>query len=714
MQGSQVMSPIEAFASRGAASNGGDVTGGQEVEAWDFESMNDRLEHDRIEEEIDRTELSSDPFAAAMRATRMPMIITDPNRPDNPIVFANDAFCRLTGYARDEILNRNCRFLQGPKTNPDNIAQIRHAIAKRVPIEIEIVNYKKNNEEFWNMLFVSPVFDDRGELAYFFASQYDNTAVRLAHKALSEKSLEFETLAENVSQLAWMAEPDGHIYWYNRRWYEYTGTTLDAMQGWGWRDVHLPDQVERIVAETTVRWAAGKAWEEVFYLRSASGEYRPFLTRIEPIYDEAGQLLRWLGTNTDIAAQTDAERRLRELNDRLEGHVAEAVAERMKAEDQLRQSQKMEAVGQLTGGVAHDFNNLLTVIRGSTDLLRRPDVPEERRKRYIDAIATTADRATKLTNQLLAFARRQALNPELFDAVESLRAVRDMLGALTGSRIRITLDLREEPCFVNADRSQFDTAIVNMAVNARDAMNGEGELKIKVDAVSGMPAIRAHPFVGGRFATIALTDAGSGIAAEKLDQIFEPFFTTKNVGQGTGLGLSQVFGFAKQSGGDIHVESVEGAGSTFTMYLPLVETPEEADGADPAEQAPSIGEGACILVVEDNAEVGAFATAALAELGYKATLAIDAAKALAELASGVDGFDAVFTDVIMPGMSGIEMGQEIRRLYPNLPVILTSGYSDVLAQNGAHGFELLRKPYSIDALSRVLQKVANRRTSVRC
>ena len=379
------------------------------------------------------------------------------------------------------------------------------------------------------------------------------------------------------------------------------------------------------------------------------------------------------------------------------------------AEERMRQSQKVEAVGQLTGGVAHDFNNLLTVIRGSVDLLRRPGLSDEKRARYINAIAETADRATKLTSQLLAFARRQALKPEIFDAGESVRAVKDMVGTLAGSRIRIGTQLAEQACFINADRSQFDTAIVNMAVNARDAMNGEGALTITVDHATGMPAVRAHPAVPGEFVTIAITDTGTGIAEDQIDRIFEPFFTTKGVGQGTGLGLSQVFGFAKQSGGDIVVESTSGQGATFTLYLPRAVM---ADRSEPAEEpggAQSIGEGACILVVEDNAEVGTFATQALSELGYHTVLAIDGPSALVELGNDGDRFDAVFSDVVMPGMSGIELGQEIRRTYPRLPMILTSGYSTVLAKDGTHGFDLLQKPYSIDELSRALRRVTKRR-----
>ncbi|WP_174291886.1 ATP-binding protein, partial [Sphingomonas bacterium] len=276
------------------------------------------------------------------------------------------------------------------------------------------------------------------------------------------------------------------------------------------------------------------------------------------------------------------------------------------------------------------------------------------------------------------------------------------------SRIKVAVRLAEEPCYIDADRSQFDTAIVNMAVNARDAMHGEGELTIAVGATPRMPSIRRHPAVTGKFVTIALSDTGSGIAPDKIDQIFEPFFTTKGIGEGTGLGLSQVFGFAKQSGGDIFVESREGHGSTFTLYLPQVAGKAQPTATE-NDDALSVGEGACVLVVEDNVDVGRFATQALSELGYDTVLAMDGPKALAELVSCSNRFDVVFSDVMMPGMSGIELGQEIGRLYPAIPVILTSGYSEVLAQTGTHGFELLHKPYSIDELSRALRKIARYR-----
>lgn len=382
---------------------------------------------------------------------------------------------------------------------------------------------------------------------------------------------------------------------------------------------------------------------------------------------------------------------------------AAALAE---AEDALRHSQKLEAVGQLTGGVAHDFNNLLTVIRGSVDLLRLEGIGPEKRKRYIEAIREASDRAAKLTAQLLAFARRQALKPETFEAGAAIDELADMVRTLTGARITFEAHGPLEPAFILADRGQFDTCIINMSVNARDAMGGEGLLTIAVAPVSGIPAIRANSPIAGEFVAVTISDTGSGIEPSRLADIFEPFFTTKIVGEGTGLGLSQVLGFARQSGGDVRVESELGRGTSFTLYLPRAERDEHPNGdAARSEPAPD-GKGLCVLVVEDNEVVGEFATAALQELGYQTMLAPNATEALAALDADCSRFHVVFSDVVMPGMSGIELAEVIRQRHGNVPIVLVSGYSRVLAQNGNQGYELLQKPYSIEQLARVLRKAA--------
>jgi PAS domain S-box-containing protein len=377
------------------------------------------------------------------------------------------------------------------------------------------------------------------------------------------------------------------------------------------------------------------------------------------------------------------------------------------AQDALRQSQKMEAVGQLTGGVAHDFNNLLTVIRGSVDMLRRDTLAPDKRAHFLDAIGETADRAAKLTSQLLAFARRQALNPEVFDVADRIAAISDMLNSVTGNLIQIETRFPADRCFVRADVSQFETALVNMAVNARDAMAQGGCLTITLECRVAMPAIRGHGEAGGPFVSVTLSDTGSGMTPAVLNQIFEPFFTTKDIGKGTGLGLSQVFGFAKQSGGDIDVSSKVGMGSTFVLYLPEAEGDAAPTPRAITKEASSEGRGLCVLVVEDNVEVGQFTTQTLQEFGYRTELVSTGEAALAALGANGTGFDVVFSDIVMPGMGGIELARRLARDMPHMPVVLASGYSHVLAAEGTGEFELLPKPYGTSELSRTLRRVTS-------
>jgi nitrogen-specific signal transduction histidine kinase/ActR/RegA family two-component response regulator len=389
------------------------------------------------------------------------------------------------------------------------------------------------------------------------------------------------------------------------------------------------------------------------------------------------------------------------------------ITERRQGEEALRQAQKMEAVGQLTGGVAHDFNNLLTIIRSATDFLRRRELTDERRRRYIDAISDTVDRASKLTGQLLAFARRQPLSPEVFDVGSQVEGIAQLIRPLVGGRVQIGVEIRDTECFALADVAQFETTIINLAVNSRDAMQGEGIISIRVEKAGAIPASGTSEKRSGPFIAVSVKDTGSGIPPEKLTAVFEPFYTTKEVGKGTGLGLSQALGFAKQSGGEIVAASTLGEGSTFTIYLPQAEvTNARADMAAGNLQAAASGRGHRILVVEDNEDVGKFSTELLQDLGYVTRRADNARQALALIAADESAFDLVFSDVIMPGMNGVELAKIIRREYPHLPVVLTSGYSSVLAENIDHGFELIQKPYSVEALSRSLRRAIMERASV--
>ncbi|MGY3300561.1 signal transduction histidine kinase [Pseudomonas sp. TE6288] len=398
---------------------------------------------------------------------------------------------------------------------------------------------------------------------------------------------------------------------------------------------------------------------------------------------------------------------LEALNTTLEQRVEERTSQLLHTEAVLRQTQKLEAIGQLTGGVAHDFNNLLTIIRSSIHFLQRPDLDENRRSRYLKTVSDTVDRGAKLTGQLLAFARRQALSPQVFDAGPRLEAMAEMLDTATGARIQVSLELPDTPCHVHADLGQLETAVINLMINGRDAMAGVGTLRLRLEANQQLPALRGQAPQAGPFAAISVVDSGVGIAPHLLERIFDPFFTTKAAGQGTGLGLSQVFGFVKQSGGDVQVSSREGLGTTFTLYLPQVAQADAEVSTALPTLAPN-GERRHILVVEDNPDVGSFTAQILRDHGYRISWAISAEDALKQIASTQGGFDAVFSDVVMPGMGGLALARELRRSQPHLPVILTSGYSEAIAEGGHQGFAFLAKPYSAEQVCRMLGDVLGR------
>jgi two-component system NtrC family sensor kinase len=386
-----------------------------------------------------------------------------------------------------------------------------------------------------------------------------------------------------------------------------------------------------------------------------------------------------------------------------------AEAERREAaEAALRQSQRLEAIGQLTGGVAHDFNNLLMVVSGSVERLRR-DLSEERFVRLLDRITAATKRGEALTRQLLSFSRRQTLTPTVVDLAQLLPELKDVLRRSLRGNIEIVVDAPPTVCAAKVDAGELELAILNLAVNARDAMPDGGTLTLSVNTVrlEGDPAVDG---LKGEFATIALSDTGSGIAPEVLPRIFEPFFTTKDFGKGTGLGLSQVYGFARQSGGTITVASQVGRGSAFTLYLPRSFDPV-AVPAPRGEGESAEGGAGTVLVVEDNPEVGEVAAAYLERLGYRVRSASNGQAALDILAS-TPGIDIVFSDILMPGgMSGIDLARLTRHHHPDVPVLLATGYSDGAQDAAGQGFRVLQKPYDIAALKQALSEVTRTRSA---
>ncbi len=489
-------------------------------------------------------------FFAAVEMTRMPMILTNPRLPDNPVVFANKAFLDLTGYEESEVLGRNCRFLQGPRTDRDTVRELREAVEGHQPVSLEILNYKRDGTPFWNAVFIGPVSSPDGELLYFFASQLD-------------------------------------------------------------------------------------------------------------------------------------------------------VTRRRESEERYRQAQKMEAVGQLTAGLAHDFNNLLQAILGNHErLLGQIEAPDLRRR--LENAQLAAERAAKLTRQLLAFARKTRLDPKPVDLSAAVTGFADLLATTAGPRVDLQLNLRHRlpACFV--DPTHLETALLNIVLNARDAMPAGGTVTVSTSRVhlNGDPPARELP--PGDYVVLSVTDEGTGMPPSVVDRAVEPFFTTKAQGKGTGLGLAMVHGFLQQSRGRLEIESEVGRGTTVRMILPIHITAPSEEQRSSATATPEgalvqaeTGHRPVILVVEDSEEVLALAQEHLSELGYEVLTASDGEQALAVLQRVAYRIDLLFTDLIMPGsVNGLALVEKLHQQVPHAPVLLTTGYNEDLVQGArAPGLDVLAKPY---------------------
>jgi PAS domain S-box-containing protein len=647
---------------------------------------------------------SEERFRLIANSAPVPMWVTKLDRTRS---FANQAYLDFLGLPFDEAVVFDWR----KALHPDDLPRILQAQvageSSLKPFVLEARYRRADGEWRWLRSESQPRWDPTGKHIGFIGVAHDITVAKQAEldlrqlnemlaQRIAERTAQLESseaqmraIFETSNQYQALLNREGQVVYVNK-------TALIDIRAEAVMIIGTPfwdapwfsetDGMREIVRDAFDAVLKGEAVRREIQLRLPIGS-RYFDFTMRPLFDQRGAVI---------------------------GAVPEAVdiTERRIGEEALRQSQKMEAVGQLTGGVAHDFNNLLTIILSATDFLRRPDLPEERRGRYIDAISQTVERASKLTAQLLAFARRQPLKPQVFNVGAQAESVARLMRPLVGGRIQIDVHVSDPNCFAIADIAQFETALINLAVNARDAMDEEGRLTIDVRKVGKIPALRAQPSRSGEFIAISMTDTGTGITPDRLEAIFEPFFTTKEVGKGTGLGLSQAFGFAKQSDGDIEVTSTPGKGAIFTIYLPRAAAPTGHVEATVAagESAPT-GRGYRVLVVEDNDEVGQFSMELLADLGYAARRVADADAALAILAEDEFATDLVFSDVIMPGMNGVELAGVIRARYPGLPVVLTSGYSNVLAENAHRGFELIQKPYSVESLSRILRKAISEKAS---
>ena len=612
---------------------------------------------------------------------------------DGVTTLCNQAFVALTGFAREEdAVGRELHHVihhahsDGRDYRKEDCPIYQCAKTGEPAFVTDECFYRLDGSAFPVEYRVRPIIRE-GELSGAICT-FSDISGRLAMEAASrEQMAEFQALADNMPALCWMAYADGSIYWYNRRWHEYTGTTAEDQEGWGWQSVHDPEILPRVIERWERSIESGTPFDMTFPLKGADGVFRPFLTRVVPICSDDGAVERWFGTNVDITDQERTRAELRELNETLERRIEERTSELMRAEEALRQSQKMEAIGSLTGGVAHDFNNLLTPILGSLDLLQRKHLGGERERRLIDGALQSAERAKTLVQRLLAFARRQPLKSGAVDVAALIEGMGDLVASTSGPRVRLEIDLAPDLPPAQADPNQLEMAILNLAVNARDAMPDGGRLTI-LARQEEVGAEHRSQLPRGRYVRLSVADTGIGMDEATIARSVEPFFSTKGIGKGTGLGLSMVHGLAAQLGGALTITSKPGLGTNVELWLPATEAP-----ATPAErpQIAETGPAAGIVLLVDDEELVRMSTAdMLADLGYAVIEANSAEEAL-RLLDDNPQINLLVTDHLMPGMTGTELAREVRSKQPDVAVLIVSGYADV--EGIAPDLPRLTKPF---------------------
>ncbi len=510
-----------------------------------------------------------------------------------------------------------------------------------------------------------------------------------AEKALRESEDRFRVMADSAPALIWVNGPDGACQFVNDAYTRFFGRTREEVLGFGWAPSAHPEDQNHYVQEylRTVRKRC--RFEAQARFVSADGSYRWLHSTGEPRFDDDGNFIGHIGISIDVTEQREAQEELRRLNETLENRVVAAIADREKAFGQLAELQKLETLGQLTGGVAHDFNNLLTPIVGSLDLLRRHHSGDERSQRLIAAALQGAERAKTLVARLLAFARRQVLEPRAVDVPSLIEGMTELVGRSLGPQIEIATDLPAGLPAARVDPNQLELALLNLAVNARDAMAGGGKLTIAADEQHVGPD---HPagLRHGAYVRLSVADTGMGMDASTLKRAVEPFFSTKGIGKGTGLGLSMVHGLAAQSGGALLLSSAPGLGTRAEIWLPVATEEAGRAGAGGTSAVPRT-RSATILLVDDEELVRMATADMLADLGHKVVEASSGARALELLREGVEP-DLVVTDYLMPGMTGADLAAEIIAMRPGTKVLLATGYANLAGHQMAN-LPLLPKPF---------------------
>ena len=549
------------------------------------------------------------------------------------------------------------------------------------------------------------------------------TALEADNARLREALREHETYQlveqELTPQVFWSADPEGRITRVPARGLEVTGLASEEALGDNWLRLAHPEDRAAMSATWARAVTSGNTYDAEYRMRAADGRYRWMHSRALPWRDAQGRILGWHGVTQDVHDRRSAVDALRELNETLESRVAERthelaaanerlqaeMGERERAEQALRQAQKMEAVGQLTGGIAHDFNNLLSGIMGSLALLeKRLELGQvEQAGRYIRAATSSVNRAAALTHRLLAFSRRQPLEPRPVDAHKLLASLEELVRRTIGPSIQLEVSVGETLWPTLCDPNQLENALLNLVINARDAMPSGGRLRLEtVNTHLGPHDVAAQRDVlPGDYVCIRVSDTGSGMTPDVITRAFEPFFTTKPLGQGTGLGLSMIYGFVKQSEGHVRIDSRVGEGTRVALFLPRFEGAVDEAGAVAGAAETPRAEGETVLVVEDEALLRELVVEILGELGYRIIEAADGPEGLKVVQSKKQRIDLLVTDIGLPGLNGRQLADAARESRPGLKVLFMTGYAEnaVFGNGLDSGMQMITKPFNPDALA---------------
>jgi PAS domain S-box-containing protein len=595
---------------------------------------------------------------------------------------------RITGYRSDEIIGRHFSIFFTEEDRAADKPAFALATALRTGrFEDENWRVRKDGSRFWAVAVLEAVHDPSGNLVGLAKITRDVTERRNAREALRESERRFRLLVDSLVDYAiYMLDLDGRITSWNSGAQRVTGYAADEIIGEHFSRFHTEEDRATDLPMRALRAAAteGKFQAEGWRVRKNGSRFWASVV-IDPAYDETGELIGFAKVIRDNTEWREAQQKLGE------------------AREQLFQAQKMEAIGQLTGGVAHDFNNLLTIILGSADLAERLIGGDEKLKRLIGNMRHAALRGESLTKQLLAFSRRQPLRPERVEPAQQVHVLSDLLGRSLRGDIAIITEVAPDLWPIMVDPGQLELALLNVSLNARDAMPEGGTLRIVVRNVSLRGEVSG---LHGDYVAMSISDTGAGMAEDVKARAFEPFFTTKGIGSGSGLGLSQAYGFAKQSGGTVTLDSAPDRGANVTFYLPAGHSaPLRAPREEVRARAPV---GGIVLLVEDDPAVLELALGLLEEAGYTVKTATNAEEALALLRQGVE-VDLVFSDIMMPGgMNGAELARVVRREFPGVFILLATGYTDA-AGTVAQEFPLITKPYGREMLMHKLAAILGER-----